>query len=153
MSPVSGRDGGGGGVQLEKLRRLVHDRGKLAPIARLVDAQVLSLEPGHVLVRYAVKPEFMHPGRAVQGGIVTVYADMAMAIAAQTLCDEGEFLATSQLSISFLEPVTQGPVLGEGKVVKRGRSTFFMEATVRDADGRELARASSVGTAKRIKSL
>ena len=39
-----------------------------AIIARLVDAQVLSLEPGHVLVRYAVKPEFMHPGRAVQGG-------------------------------------------------------------------------------------
>ena len=39
MSPVSGRDGGGGGVQLEKLRRLVHDRGQLAPIARLVAAQ------------------------------------------------------------------------------------------------------------------
>ena len=147
---MSGRDGGGGG-QLEKLRRLIDDRGKLAPIARLVDAHVLSLEPGRVLVRYAVKPEFMHPGRAVQGGIVTVYADMAMAIAAQTLCDEGEFLATSQLSISFLEPVTQGPVLGEGSVVKRGRSTFFMEAVVRDGEGRDLARATSVGMSRKIK--
>jgi len=147
---MSGRDGGGGG-QLEKLRRLIDDRGKLAPIARLVDAHVLSLEPGRVLVRYAVKPEFMHPGRAVQGGIVTVYADMAMALAAHTLCDEGEFLATSQLSISFLEPVTQGPVLGEGSVVKRGRSTFFMEAVVRDGEGRDLARATSVGMSRKIK--
>jgi acyl-coenzyme A thioesterase PaaI-like protein len=42
----------------------------------------------------------MHPGKAVQGGIVTVYADMAMALAAQTLCEHGEFVVTSQLSIS-----------------------------------------------------
>jgi len=139
------------GSQLEKLRRLIHDRSKLAPIARLVDARVLSLDPGRALLEYAVKPEFMHPGGAVQGGIVTAYADMAMALAAQTLCHDGEFLATSQLSISFLEPVSHGPVIGEGLVVRNGRSTFFMEAVVRDPDGRDLARASSVGTRRKIK--
>ena len=36
-------------------------------------------------------------------------------------------------------------------MVKRGRATFFMEAVVKDADGVELARATSVGTARRIK--
>ena len=129
---MTGRDGASG-AQLEKLRRLIHDRGTLAPVARLVDAHVLSVEPGHVVVRYAVKPDFMHPGRAVQGGIVTAYADMAMAMAAHTLCDEGEFLATSQLSISFLQPVTEGPVL------------------VRDGSGRELARPTSIGAAWKAK--
>lgn len=138
-------------TQLEKLRELISNRQKLAPVARLVDAHIEAVDPGRVRVRYAVKPEFMHPGRAVQGGIVTAYADMAMALAAHTLCAEGEFLATSQLSISFLVPVTRGPVFGEGTVVKRGRSTFFMEAVVKDSDGIELARATSVGTAKRIK--
>ena len=138
-------------TQLEKLRELISNRQKLAPVARLVDAHIEAVDPGRVRVRYAVKPEFMHPGRAVQGGIVTAYADMAMALAAHTLCAEGEFLATSQLSISFLAPVTRGPVFGEGTVVKRGRSTFFMEAVVKDSDGIELARATSVGTAKRIK--
>ena len=138
-----------GKSQLEKLRELVSNRQKLAPVARLVDAHVEAVDPGRVRIRYAVKPEFMHPGKAVQGGIVTTYADMAMA--AQTLCAEGEFLATSQLSISFLVPVTRGPVFGEGTVVKRGRSTFFMEAVVKDGDGVELARATSVGTARRTK--
>ncbi|OGK94388.1 MAG: hypothetical protein A3J45_12855 [Candidatus Rokubacteria bacterium RIFCSPHIGHO2_02_FULL_69_13] len=126
-------------------------RQKLAPIARLVDAHIESVDPGRVRVRYAVKPEFMHPGNAVQGGIITVYADMAMAMAAHTLCADGEFMATSQLSISFLAPVLKGPVFGEGTVVKRGRSTFFMEAVVKDAEGAELARATSVGTARRAK--
>lgn len=136
---------------LERLRELVHNRQNLAPIARLVDAHVESVDPGRVRIRYAVKPEFMHPGKAVQGGIVTVYADMAMAMAAHTLCTDGEFLLTSQLSILFLAPVTKGPVFGEGSVVRRGRSTFFMEAIVKDGEGLELARATSVGTARRIK--
>jgi uncharacterized protein (TIGR00369 family) len=93
----------------------------------------------------------MHPGRAVQGGIVTVYADMAMAMAAQTLCDPGEFLATSQLSISFLAPISEGPVIGEGWVVKRGRSTFFLESVLKAAGGREYAHASSVGVSRAIR--
>ena len=137
--------------QLERLRELMKSRQKLAPIARLVDAHIESVDPGRVRVRYAVKPEFMHPGNAVQGGIITVYADMAMAMAAQTLCADGELMATSQLSISFLAPGLKGPVFGEGTVVKRGRSTFFMEAVVKDAEGAELARATSVGTARRIR--
>lgn len=64
-----------------------------------------------------MKPEFMHPGKVVQGGIVTVYVDMAMALAARTLSMTDEFLATSQLSILFLAPVTHGPVFGEGTAV------------------------------------
>ena len=143
--------GDGKPTQLERLRELMNSRQKLAPIARLVDAHIESVDPGRVRVRYAVKPEFMHPGNAVQGGIITVYADMAMAMAAHTLCADGEFMATSQLSISFLAPVLKGPVFGEGTVVKRGRSTFFMEAIVKDAEGAELARATSVGTARRAK--
>jgi len=145
--------GGDGKVSthVERLRELIRNRQKLAPIARLVDAHIESIDPGRVRIQYAVKPEFMHPGKAVQGGIVAVYADMAMAMAAHTLCADGEFMATSQLSISFLAPVLKGPVFGEGRVVKRGRSTFFLEAIVKDAEGAELARATSVGTARRLK--
>ena len=101
------------GTQLEKLRELIHNRQKLAPVARLVDAHVEAIDPGRARIRYAVKPEFMHPGRAVQGGIVTAYADMAMAMAAHTLCAEGEFFAVSQLSISFLAPSPRAPSLAK----------------------------------------
>lgn len=145
------REGHAAGASLRRLRELITHPERRAPVAQLVDAQILALDPGHVRVQYAVKPEFMHPGRAVQGGIVTVYADMAMALAAQSLCDEDEFMVTSQLSISFLVPVTAGPVLAEGHVVRRGRSTFFLEAVVRDPSGLELARATSIGSPRRLR--
>jgi acyl-CoA thioesterase len=149
---MTGRDGHPhGDAHLSRLRELIHDLDRLAPIARLVEARFLLIEAGRVKIQYAVKPEFMHPGRAVQGGIVTVYADMAMAMAGQTLCRAEEFLVTSQLSISFLAPVTRGPVVAEGTVVKRGRTSYFLEATVKDTDGLALARATSIGLAKVIK--
>ena len=134
--------------RLEKLRALTRDSVKLAPIARLVEMDVLAADFGRVELQYAVKPEFMHLGRAVQGGIVTVYADIAMAMAGQTLCGDREFLVTSQLSISFLSPITEGPVTGEGRVVRKGRSTYFLESVVRGPDGTEMARATSIGVAR-----
>ena len=71
---------------------------------------------------------------------------MCMALAAHTLFEPGQMLSTSSLTVSFLVPVTAGPVLGEGRVVKRGRSVVFLEAMLRDHEGRECAHASSVGS-------
>lgn len=134
---------------LERIRTLLIDHGEVAPIAQLLGARVLSVEAGRVLVEFAVKPEFMHPGRVVQGGIVTAYADVCMALAAHTLFDHGEFLSTSSITVNFLAPLSEGPVLGEGSVTRKGRSTVFLEAALRDPAGTEYARSSSVGAIRR----
>ena len=78
-------------------------------------------------VEFEVREEFKHPGGAVQGGIVT---------------------ATSSLTLNFLAPVTAGPMIGEGTVVKKGRSVVFMEAVLRDREGNEYAHATSVGSVR-----
>ena len=110
-----------------RLRTLVGNHARLAPIARLLGASVLAVEDGRVTVEFEVREEFKHPGGAVQGGIVT---------------------ATSSLTLNFLAPVTAGPVIGEGTVVKKGRSVVFMEAVLRDREGNEYAHASSVGSVR-----
>jgi len=134
---------------LDRIRSLLTDHSKVAPIAHLLGARVLSVESGRVLVEFAVKAEFMHPGGVVQGGIVTAYGDVCMALAAHTLFDHGEFLSTSSITVNFLASVTEGPVLGEGSVIRKGRSTVFLEAALRSAAGTEYARASSVGAIRR----
>ena len=110
-----------------RLRTLVGNHARLAPIARLLGASVLAVEDGRVTVEFEVREEFKHPGGAVQGGIVT---------------------ATSSLTLNFLAPVTAGPVIGEGTVVKTGRSVVFMEAVLRDREGNEYAHATSVGSVR-----
>jgi acyl-coenzyme A thioesterase PaaI-like protein len=110
-----------------RLRTLVGNHARLAPIARLLGASVLAVEDGRVTVEFEVREEFKHPGGAVQGGIVT---------------------ATSSLTLNFLAPVTAGPVIGEGTVLKKGRSVVFMEAVLRDREGNEYAHATSVGSVR-----
>ncbi|HET6367534.1 MAG TPA: PaaI family thioesterase [Pseudomonadales bacterium] len=129
-----------------RLRTLVGNHARLAPIARLLGASVLEVEEGRVVVEFEVREEFKHPGGAVQGGIVTAYADLCMALAAHTHFEQGQHMSTSSLTVNFLAPVTAGPVIGEGTVVKKGRSVVFMEAVVRDREGNDFANASSVGS-------
>lgn len=129
-----------------RLRTLVGNHARLAPIARLLGASVLTVEDGRVTVEFEVREEFKHPGGAVQGGIVTAYADLCMALAAHTHFEQGEHMSTSSLTLNFLAPVTAGPVIGEGTLVKKGRAVVFMEAVLRDREGNEYAHATSVGS-------
>lgn len=131
---------------LARVRSLLKDRRRVPPIARLLGARLLEAEVGRVRVEFAVKGEFLNPGGAVQGGILTAYADSAMALAAHTLFEAGQLLSTSTLTVSFLAPVSTGPVLGEGSVVKKGRSVVFLEAVLRDREGRQCVHATSVGS-------
>lgn len=133
-----------------RLRTLVGDHARLAPIARLLGATVLAVADGRVTVEFEVREEFKHPGGAVQGGIVTAFADLCMALAAHTHFEAGQHMSTSSITLNFLAPITAGPVIGEGAVVKKGRSVVFMEAVVRDREGNEFAHASSVGSIRTI---
>ncbi|MEK7369956.1 MAG: PaaI family thioesterase [candidate division NC10 bacterium] len=136
--------------QLAQLRALItdHDGRPAPPIARLLGARVLAVDAGRVSIEFAVKDEFLTPGGGVQGGIISAYVDLCMALAAHTLFEPGQRLSTSSLTVSFLAPVTAGPVVGEGSVVKRGRSVVFLEAVLHDREGRECAHASSVGAVR-----
>lgn len=133
-----------------RLRTIVGDHAQLAPIARLLGATVLAVDHGRVTVEFEVREEFKHPGGAVQGGIVTAFADLCMALAAHTHFEAGQHMSTSSITLNFLAPITAGPVIGEGAVVKKGRSVVFMEAVVRDREGNEFAHASSVGSIRTI---
>ena len=50
---------------------------------------------------------------------------------------------TLELKTIFLSPAKAGKFIGEGRVVKVGRSVGFSEATIWDIDNNEIARASA----------
>lgn len=85
-----------------------------------------------------------HPkGGIVQGGIVTGWLDVAMATACLAGGADGMAVASLELKVSFLLAAHPGRYRSYGTVIRRGRSVGFMEAELRDADDRLVARASS----------
>ena len=62
------------------------------------------------------------------GGCIAALADQMLAFPAITLQQDGEFCATSNLTLSYLKPVREGQLIIEAEVVSRRGKSFYVEA-------------------------
>jgi len=113
------------------------------PAAALLGWKALSLEPGHVRVRYTAKPEFGNPQGAIQGGFLAAMLDDAMGPALFTTLAADQFAPTIEMKVNYLRPARPGPLIAEGRVVHRTRSLAFLEGTLATEDGDLIATATA----------
>ena len=107
---------------------------------RYLGVAVEDAKPGWVRLRVDVRDELRNSaGAPVHGGVMSALVDMAVGGALGTLSDAaagGVNQSTLDLNVSFLAAATQGPIFAEGKILRRGRTIAFGEASVTDAAGR-----------------
>ncbi|MFT4100957.1 MAG: PaaI family thioesterase [Burkholderiaceae bacterium] len=129
---------------------LEHLQSQLPPgplLDTLGGARVLSVDAqGSPRVEFTARPEFCHTnGTIVQGGFVTAWLDFAMAFATALRTEGRSGVASLDINVSFLERVGPGKVIVEGRVRRLGKRVAFLEATLFDERGTELATATSTG--------
>ena len=107
---------------------------------RYLGVAVEDAKPGWVRLRVDVRDELRNAvGAPVHGGVMSALVDMAVGGALGTLSDAaagGVNQSTLDLNVSFLAAATEGPIFAEGKILRRGRTIAFGEASVTDAGGR-----------------
>ena len=107
---------------------------------RYLGVAVEDAKPGWVRLRVDVRDELRNAvGAPVHGGVMSALVDMAVGGALGTLSDSaagGMNQSTLDLNVSFLAAATEGPIFAEGKILRRGRTIAFGEASVTDAAGR-----------------
>ena len=72
----------------------------------------------------------------VHGGVLCDLADVAMGVALATVIAEGESFATLQLQMSYLQPVREGVVRAQARLLHRGRSSAHLECDLLRRRGR-----------------
>jgi uncharacterized protein (TIGR00369 family) len=118
------------------------------PIALLLGADPLGCDPvaGRITIAFEAKPEFCNLLGSVQGGMLAAMLDMVMSFSVLcTMGGPGHVVPTVSMNTQFLSPAKPGRIVGEGAVVKKGRSVAFMEGRLRDRDGRLLTTATASG--------
>jgi uncharacterized protein (TIGR00369 family) len=118
------------------------------PIALLLGADPLACDPvaGRITIAFEAKPEFCNLLGSVQGGMLAAMLDMVMSFSVLcTMGGPGHVVPTVSMNTQFLSPAKPGRIVGEGAVVKKGRSVAFMEGRLRDRDGRLLTTATASG--------
>jgi len=98
---------------------------------------------GRAVVRYRAAPRMCHSGGVVQGGFIAGWLDAAMAQAAMAVVGFETAPMSLELKVSYFAPVGPGPVVAEGWIERRGRSTCFLEGRLLNEAGEVLAKASS----------
>ena len=104
--------------------------------------RIVSSQEGRTAIEYEVGPQMCHSGGVAQGGFVCAWIDAAMAHASISLAPDMTPMSL-ELKVSYFAPVRPGPVVAEGWIERRGRSTCFAEGRLLDRTGTVLAKASS----------
>ena len=122
-----------------------------SPISQHLGMNLVAHGRGQVTYEMEVRRELSNPLGVVQGGIVTVLADAAMAAATSSmLTDEEatqEAVTTVDLFSRFLRPVNleSAKVLrAEARVIRTGRQLVWAECDV-TADGKEVGKFTATG--------
>ena len=110
---------------------------------RQLGIEVVEAREGFVRLRVPVRDELRNAaGAPVHGGVYSALVDIAVGGALSTMHEAaagGVGQATLDLNVSFLAGTSGGEVFAEGRILRRGRSVAFGEASITDGEGRQLA--------------
>jgi len=110
---------------------------------RELGIEVVEAREGSVRLRVAVRDELRNAaGAPVHGGVYSALVDIAVGGALSTMHEAsagGLGQATLDLNVSFLAGTSGSEVFAEGRILRRGRSVAFGEASITDGEGRLLA--------------
>ncbi|MES2445053.1 MAG: PaaI family thioesterase [Pseudomonadota bacterium] len=120
-----------------------------APINQLFDS-VLEIPAGGVArIRFTLDQRYFHAAGAAHGTSYFKMLDDAAFYAANSLVTD-RFLLTTAFNLLFTKPLTEGPVVAEGRWVSGQRRVFVAEARLIDASGEEAARGTGTFMRSRI---
>lgn len=100
-------------------------------------------EREEITLRFHAPESFITPRGSVQGGLVAGFLDEVMGWAHVWATKHEEAPLNLEISMTLLRPVKAGPLVGKGRVIRRGRRVTFLEGELFDGEGNLLARSSS----------
>ncbi len=127
----------------ERMQAIKDGKSDPPPIAKTLGINLIEARDGVAIATMKVDERFHNPMGTLHGGIITDLADLSLGVAIASLLGDSESFTTLELKINFLRPVYQTELRAEAKVVHRGRTIALVETVVKNAEGREVARATA----------
>jgi len=121
---------------IEKLRAKAEGE----QIASFLNMRVLELSQGYAKVAMDLRPEYTNFNGLIFGGIIMSLADQAFAYASNTIVTPN---VASQFNIHFIAgAAVDDELTAECRVVKSGRRVCISEMSVKNQDGKLIAKAT-----------
>ena len=115
------------------------------PSAALLGWKVLEAVPGsgRIRIQFTATAQFTNVVGNVQGGFLAAMLDDTLGPALVTLLEPYEFCPTLEMKVSYLRAARPGRLIGEGRVVHRGKAIGFLEGHLLNQRDEIVATATS----------
>ena len=102
--------------------------------AELMGAEFIDFDPASetIRMRFTVPDSFITPRGGVQGGLVAGFLDEAMGWAHVQATGGVEAPLNLEIAMTLLKLIPVGPLMGKGRVIRRGRKAIFLEGELWD---------------------
>lgn len=98
--------------------------------AKFLGLELCEIKSGEVSVCLDVRGELKQNQGVVHGGAVASLIDTASAFAILTRLEPDERVTTTDLTIHYLRPITEGRLVGKARIIRAGRRVFVVNVEV-----------------------
>jgi uncharacterized protein (TIGR00369 family) len=111
-----------------------------APYYQLLKISLDQIDVGFARFRMPFRKKLTQAYDVVHGGAIATLADTAVAFAMMTMIQPGEKVVTVEFKINFLSPVAKGEMIGEARIIDKGRRLALADMEVKTVDGKLIAK-------------
>ena len=114
----------------EKRLAAIRESFSQVPYAHFLGLELGEIRNGEATIHLKVRNELKQNQGVVHGGAVASLIDTASAFAVATRLEPGERVTTTDLTIHYLRPITEGEMRASARIVRAGRRLFVVSVDV-----------------------
>ncbi|MHB8765869.1 MAG: PaaI family thioesterase [Deferrisomatales bacterium] len=108
---------------------------EIAPIAKTFGMRLSFTDDDRAVVDLPFNPGLDHAQAGIHGGVYATLLDTAGWFTAAVAHGDSSWIATSEMSIHFLQPSARVDLRAEGRMIKRGKRQDVVEMLLYDGAG------------------
>ncbi len=120
------------------------------PFLALFGVRLKNVDRDRVVLSVACGPKLTQPAGVIHGGVHATLIDTAVAHAIRTTLKEGYLFSTVQLDTKFFKPTSEGELVAEARIVRKGKSLVHADADVRNGAGELVAKGWCIYALRKI---
>ncbi|MGC8609865.1 MAG: PaaI family thioesterase [Thermoplasmata archaeon] len=113
------------------------------PFINYVQIKVEDISPGYAKLTMPFRKEITRLGDIANGGAIATLADTAGGTSVLSYL-EWKNQVTVNLEIDYIEPIANGPITAESKVIRKGKNLAFCDIEIKDGKNKLCAVARGV---------
>ena len=127
---------------LNDYQKIVQGNQIHAPIGKQMGIRLIEASQGMVVAEMQTEDSLLNSLGTIQGGAISVLADVAMGLACGTMVEKGKTFSTLEFKINFIRPVTSGLLTAIGKVSHIGTRSCVSDCEIFNEEKKLVAKSS-----------